>query len=100
MKRSLFFCILVLTFFLSMGPLAQAANSPSLNGLQIFPKDNIWNTRIDSMPVDAKSSIYITDLVKDTAPYGMLRHYISTAIPYNVVTSSTPHQYITKFGSL
>jgi len=51
------------------------------------------------MPIDAKSNTYINDLITDAAPYPMLRHYISTAIPYNVVTSAQSHQYITKFGS-
>ncbi len=100
MKR-LAMLLLVLTIFLSIIPLAQAAtaNSPSLSGLQIFPKDHIWNTRVDTLPVAVKSNIYINDLVKDTAPYPILGHYISTAIPYNVVDSTTPHQYITKFDN-
>ena len=91
--------LLVLTFFLSIMPLAQAAtdNSPSLSGIQIFPQDHIWNTRVDTLPVAAKSNIYINDLVKDTAPYNGLRHYISAAIPYNDAEPTTPHQYITSF---
>ena len=93
--------LLACTIFLSLVPLAQAVtNSPSLSGIQIFPKDHILNTRVDTLPKDAKSDIYISDLVKDTAPYVGLRHYISTAIPYNVVGSSQPHQYITSFKYL
>jgi hypothetical protein len=92
--------ILALTIFISAEPPPQPApgNSPSLSGIQIFPKDHIWNTRVDTLPVDANSDIYITNLVKDTAPYTGLRHYFSNAIPYNVVDSTTPHQYITEFG--
>ena len=99
--KKLAISLLVLTFFLSMIPLAHAAtvNSPSLNGMQIFPKDHIWNTRVDNLPVDAKSNIYLTDLVKDTAPYPGLSHYINTAIPYNIVDSTIHHQYITKFDN-
>ena len=78
---------------------AQAAipNSPSLSGIQIFPKDHIWNTRVDNLPVDAKSDIYITDLKKDTGIYPGLRHYIRNAIPYNLVNSTQRHQYLTSF---
>src|SRR5665647_3306896 len=101
MKR-LTLLFFVLTIFLSNIPPVQAAtaNSPSLGDIQIFPKDNIWNTPVDNLPVDAKSDIYIDDLITDTAPYGNLRHYIRTAIPYNVVNSTQSHQYITRFGSL
>jgi hypothetical protein len=91
--------IFVLTIFLSTVPSAYVVpnNSPSLSGIQIFPKDHIWNTRVDNLPVDAKSDIYINNLIKDTTPYTGLRHYFSTAIPYQVVNSSQPHQYITSF---
>ena len=89
------------TILLSLVPLAQAAtNSPSLGSIQIFPKDHILNTRADTLPVDPKSDIYISDLVKDTASYPGLRHYISTAIPYQIVDSSQRHQYISSFKYL
>lgn len=87
--------LFVLTFSLFTILPAQAANSPSLRGIQIFPKDNIWNTRVDTLPVDANTDIYIHTLVTETAPYSGLRHYIRNAIPYNVVNSTQPHQYIT-----
>jgi len=98
-KRVAMFLV-VFTIFLSSMPLAQAAfiNSPSLSGIQIFPKDHIWNTRVDNLPVDAKSNLYITDMVKDTGSSSTLHHYITNAIPYNVVGSTTPHQYLAKFG--
>jgi len=96
MKR-LAIVLVLLTIFLSMILPAQAAtiNSPSLSGIQIFPKDHILNTRIDNLPVDAKSAIYITDLKKDTVPYTGLDYYLG--IPYNVVNSTQRHQYITHF---
>ena len=96
MKR-LAMLLLVLTIFLSMILPAQAAimNSPSLSGIQIFPKDHIFNTRVDNLPVDAKSDVYINDLKKDTG--STLNHYINNAIPYNVVDSTQRHQYITSF---
>jgi hypothetical protein len=91
--------LVVLTVSLSIIFPAQAAtvNSPSLMGLQIFPKDNIWNTRVDNLPVDAKSDIYINGLLNDTSSYSGLNHYIRTGIPYNVVNSSTLRQNITGF---
>ena len=92
--------LLSLMIVLLIIPPAPAAHgtSSSLNGIEIFPKDHIWNTRVDNLPVDAKSDVYINDLIQDTAPNHMLRHYISTAIPYQVVNSTQSHQYITKFA--
>ena len=92
--------LLVFTIFISIIPLAQAANSPSLSGIQIFPKDHIWNTRADNLPVDGKSDIYIKNMIKDTTGYTGLDHYIRTAIPYNVVNSTQRHQYLTHFDYL
>jgi hypothetical protein len=91
--------LLVFMIFLSYVPLVQAApaNSPSLIGIKIFPEDHIWNTRVDNLPIDEKSDIYIYGLIKDTSPYTGIRHYIRNAIPYNVVNSTILHQNITGF---
>jgi len=89
--------LFILTLFLTIIPPIQAAtvNSPSLSGIQIFPKDNIWNTRVDMLPVDANTDIYIHFLVTETTLYPGLRHYIRNAIPYNVVNSTQRHQVVT-----
>lgn len=39
-----------------------AASAPTLAGCAIFPADNIWNTRIDSLPVHARSNDYIASI--------------------------------------
>jgi hypothetical protein len=91
--------VLALAIFLSGIPPVQAAtqNSPSLQGIQIFPEDNIWNTRVDNLPVDANSDVYIHNLVMDAAPYPKIRHYIVNGIPYNVINTTTSHQYVTGY---
>jgi len=38
------------------------ASSPSDCLVQFFPPDNIWNTRIDALPVDPRSSNYINTI--------------------------------------
>ncbi len=35
---------------------------PQLAGCDIFPADNIWNTRVDTLPLDANSAAYIETL--------------------------------------
>ena len=34
-------------------------SGPSVSGVPLFPPDHIWNTRIDSLPVDPHSAEYI-----------------------------------------
>ena len=96
--RNVVFVLSVLTIFLSAISCAQAAvpDSPSLSTIQLFPKDNIWNTRADNLPVDVNSDSYIQGLLDDTGSPS-LKHYIRNAIPYNIVNSSTPRQYVTGF---
>jgi len=65
----------------------------SLNGAQVFPTNNPWNTRIDSMPVDPSSDTLIDTIGRsrnlhpdfganfDGGPFG---------IPYIVVDEDTP----------
>jgi len=41
-------------------PLAQSG--PTLAGCPIFPANNVWNVRVDQLPVDANSSAYIATI--------------------------------------
>jgi len=58
---------------------------PSLQDIQIFPEDNIWNVPIDSMPVDPKSAVYLQGIGSSThlrADFG------EQGLPYNVVDNT------------
>ena len=63
MKTSLQLCSKLIVMGIALAAtvaLAQTAGSlPSLAGCAIFPADNIWNTRIDTLPVDPQSDAYI-----------------------------------------
>ncbi len=39
---------------------------PQIAGCNIFPADHIWNTPIDDLPVDARSSVYINAIGANT----------------------------------
>ena len=71
------------------GALAQV-----IGGCRIFPADNIWNTRIDSLPVDARSRDYINTIgpAKGLHPdFGAgLWNGGPIGIPYTTVTSTQP----------
>lgn len=43
--------------------------SPSIAGCQVFPANNIWNTPVDSLPVDTRSATYV-----DTIGAGRVVH--------------------------
>ena len=38
------------------------AQVPRLDGCPVFPDDNIWNTRVDSLPIDPNSDTYIATI--------------------------------------
>jgi hypothetical protein len=111
-RRSISFAgLVVLLFILSPLPVAasqdQAALFPGIaansadaalsggivGGVRIFPPDHIWNARVDTLPVDARSAQYVETIGRtaylhpdfgsgtwDGSPIG---------IPFNVVNNST-----------
>jgi hypothetical protein len=42
-----------------------SAQGPTIDGCPVLPTDNIWNTRIDHLPVDPQSDAYIQRLGSD-----------------------------------
>jgi len=65
----LFVAILAATFPTGATSLTVAANSsgsghlpPQLSGCHVFPRDNIWNAPVDSLPVDANSDQYVNTI--------------------------------------
>ena len=74
---------------------APTPNPPKPKPCPLFPADNVWNQRVDGLPVHAKSDTYIETIGID----GYLHpDFSSTAwnggvgygIPFNVVDPSTP----------
>jgi len=68
--------------------------SPVLAGCSIFPADNIWNARVDSLPVASLSSDWINTIGRNT---GFHMDFGSgtwdggpIGIPYNIVDGSVP----------
>ncbi len=51
-------------------PVAQAQSGtvppPQIAGCDVFPADNIWNARVDSLPLDPNSAAYIATIGSDT----------------------------------
>ncbi len=65
------------------------AQTPSLGGCSMFPANNVWNTRIDTLPLDKNSAAYVASMnatnTKLHPDFGA-----GGGMPYNLVPDSTP----------
>ncbi|MGE5256322.1 MAG: hypothetical protein ACM3KE_06605 [Hyphomicrobiales bacterium] len=76
-----------------------AQSGPTLEGCPILPADNIWNTAVDTLPVDSQSSVYINTI---GAALGFHPDFGSgiynggpIGIPYTVVDGTQPKVSVT-----
>ena len=46
-------------------PALAHASGPTIVGCPVFPPDNIWNTRVDGLPVDPRSREYAASIGAD-----------------------------------
>jgi hypothetical protein len=67
-------------------------SGPTVEGVQIFPEDHIWNTRVDTLPLDSNSAGYINTI--GATQY--LNFYFG--FPYNVVDSAQAKQMFSSIG--
>ena len=70
---------------------SKIAPGPTLDGCPMFPEDNIWNVRVDTLPVHAHSDDYVDTIGRET---GLHMDFGSgtweggpIGIPYDVVSS-------------
>jgi hypothetical protein len=70
------------------------AGAPVIGGCQVFPADNVWNTRIDSLPVHPRSDAWVTSVGRSTgmhADFGSgLWEGNPIGIPYTTAPGSQP----------
>lgn len=75
------------------------ATGPTLGGCSVFPSDNIWNRRSDSLPVDPSSQAYVTNIGATSglhADFGAgLWDGGPIGIPFVIVPSTQPFVPIT-----
>jgi len=72
--------------------------SPSLDGIAIFPPDNPWNVRVDAAPVEPDSDALIASIGLDTplhADFGADWNGGPFGIPYAVVPGDQPRVPVT-----
>ena len=57
-KAYLGFLVLLLAALL----VVPAGAAPAIDGVTVFPDDHIWNARVDSLPVDPDSALYVSTI--------------------------------------
>jgi hypothetical protein len=82
----------LLSAFLGAPSSGSAAGPPTIGGCQMFPSDNVWNTRIDSLPVHAMSNAWVNTIGANTglkADFGSgLWDGAPIGIPYTTVAGT------------
>lgn len=61
----------------------------------LFPATNVWNRRVDSLPVAGNSGAMINAIGAASRGHPDFGEYLGYGIPYNVVSSSTPRSSVT-----
>jgi hypothetical protein len=82
--------VLALTLLVATLPFGPArAAGPTVGGCAVFPADNIWNVRVDELPVDPRSADYVASIGGDTplkADFGAGNYEgAPVGIPYVIV---------------
>jgi hypothetical protein len=85
----------------SAAPVAGASQSASaISGCSVFPANNIWNTRVDDLPLNAHSDQWVNTIGRNT---GFHMDFGSgtwdggpIGIPYNLAGAATP-RYVLDF---
>lgn len=74
---------------------AAAVRVPGAPGCRVFPAGNVWNRRVDTLPVRADSETLKRSIGLDRHLHPDFGAYSGYGIPYNVVSRSTPRRAVT-----
>ena len=86
-------CSWIYAAALAMASVAPATASPALTGCPLFPTDNIWNTAIDKLPVDANSAAFVATIgaTKPLHPdFGTVYAGAPNGIPFIAISAAQP----------
>ncbi len=79
--------VIITTFITTLVP------PSSIGSCSVFPSNNIWNARVDTLPVDSHSSAYITSMGSTTGlhpDFGTVWEGAPIGIPYTTVPGTQP----------
>jgi hypothetical protein len=76
-------------------PVATVPPPPPTSACPLFPSTNVWNRRVDGLPVAASSTTLIATIGASKPFHPDFGSYAGYGIPYNVVGSGTPTTQVT-----
>src|SRR4029079_13936307 len=92
MRRSLGACLALL---LVLGAFhAPSAAAPPTSDCPLFPATNVWNKRVDALPVATNSATLVGTIGRDQPLHPAFGSYLGYGIPYNVVGDLTPRRTV------
>lgn len=80
----------LLSVALASGSLAASSGPPRIAGCPIFPASNVWNRRVDRLPVHPDSRALKRSIGLDRYLHPDFGSYEGYGIPWNVVDADTP----------
>ncbi len=70
------------------------SQAQTIAGCQVFPANNVWNARVDTLPVDAKSAAYVNNIGPTTGAFAAFGSGLwlgaPIGIPYVTVPGTQP----------
>jgi hypothetical protein len=85
---------LVLALLLVAPQAPALAAPPPTSNCPLFPSTNVWNKRVDSLPVAGNSGTMIKTIGRDAPLHPDFGEYLGYGIPYNVVGNLTPRRSV------
>jgi hypothetical protein len=73
---------------------APVAAAPSTSACPLFPSTNVWNKRVDGLPVAGSSATLVKTIGSDRPLHPDFGSYLGYGIPYNVVGDNTPRHTV------
>ena len=68
--------------------------APPTANCPLFPSTNVWNKRVDALPVAANSDALISAIGRPRPLHPDFGEYLGYGIPFNVVDSATPRKTV------
>jgi len=66
------------------------AQTPTIKNCSVFPSNNVWNARVDSLPVHANSAAFVQTIGPSSPAHPDFGHDPANGIPYNLVPGNEP----------
>src|ERR1017187_8992030 len=65
-------------------------HAPTIGKCPLFPADNIWNTPVDTAPLDARSAAFLASIGLEKTLHPDFGREVTSGIPINLVSGSQP----------